>query len=109
MTYAIDSQPLWTPNPATAGATRMAQLIRATGHNSYGELWQWSVDQPEAFWSQVWDFCGAVGEKGLQVVQGQLVTAKSCVDGEMPPKGDTMRLYFVGKVVFSSDLGAICG
>ena len=68
MTYAIDSQPLWTPNPATAGATRMAQLIRATGHNSYGELWQWSVDQPEAFWSQVWDFCGAVGEKGTKVL-----------------------------------------
>ena len=68
MTYAIDPQPLWTPNPATVGQTRMAQLIKAKGKANYAELWQWSVDEPEAFWSELWDFCGAVGEKGTKVV-----------------------------------------
>ena len=61
MTYAIDAAPLWRPNPQTVAATRMAQLILATGHASYADLWQWSIDQPEAFWSLLWDFCGAVG------------------------------------------------
>ena len=42
----------------------MAMFMQATGHGNYGDLWQWSVDQPEAFWSLLWDFCGAVGEKG---------------------------------------------
>ena len=68
MTYAIAAAPLWRPDPHAAGATRMAQLMQATGHNSYGELWQWSVDQPEAFWSLLWDFCGAVGEKGSRIL-----------------------------------------
>ena len=68
MTYAIDPQPLWTPNPATVGQTRMAQLIKAKGKANYAELWQWSVDQPEEFWSELWDFCGAVGEKGAKIV-----------------------------------------
>ncbi|PKO39946.1 MAG: acetoacetate--CoA ligase [Betaproteobacteria bacterium HGW-Betaproteobacteria-4] len=63
-----DAQPLWTPNPATVGQTRMAQLIKAKGKANYAELWQWSVDQPEAFWSELWDFCGAVGEKGAKIV-----------------------------------------
>jgi len=68
MTYASDPNPLWTPNPATVGQTRMAQLIKARGKANYAELWQWSVDEPEAFWSELWDFCGAVGEKGTKIV-----------------------------------------
>ena len=40
MTDAIDSEPLWKPNPATVGDTRMAQLMRATGHGSYADLWR---------------------------------------------------------------------
>ncbi|MDP3537984.1 MAG: acetoacetate--CoA ligase [Azonexus sp.] len=68
MTYAIDSTPLWKPNPATIGDTRMAQFMQAMGHGRYADLWQWSIDQPEAFWSQVWNFCGAVGDKGTVVL-----------------------------------------
>ncbi len=34
MTYAIDSEPLWKPNPATVGDTRMAQLMQAMGRES---------------------------------------------------------------------------
>ena len=64
MTYAIDSTPLWQPNPATVGDTRMAQFMQATGQGRYSDLWQWSVDQPEAFWREIWNFCAAVGERG---------------------------------------------
>ncbi|UCV11878.1 acetoacetate--CoA ligase [Dechloromonas denitrificans] len=68
MTYQIDSQPLWQPTPAQVSATRMAALMGETGQATYAELWQWSVDQPEAFWSKIWDFCGAVGEKGSEIL-----------------------------------------
>jgi acetoacetyl-CoA synthetase len=75
MTYAIDHTPLWQPNPDHGASTRMAQLIAAEGRANYGELWQWSVDEPEAFWSRLWDFCGAVGEKGRSIL----------LDGEKMP------------------------
>jgi len=68
MTYAIDSTPLWQPNPATVGETRMAQFMQAMGHGRYADLWQWSVDQPEDFWTNIWRFCGAVGERGNTVL-----------------------------------------
>ena len=68
MTYAIDPTPLWQPDPARAAATRMGQLMAAQGKASYGDLWQWSVDQPETFWSTIWDFCGAIGEKGTDIL-----------------------------------------
>ena len=69
MTYAIDPTPLWQPTPERAAATRMAALMRQTGHASYADLWQWSVDQPESFWTTIWDFCGAVGERGDTVLE----------------------------------------
>ena len=69
MTYAIEAQPLWQPNPNTVGDTRMAMFMQAMGHGRYADLWQWSIDQPEAFWSWLWDFCGAVGDKGQTVLR----------------------------------------
>ena len=68
MTYEIDSLPLWKPNPNTVGDTGMAVFMQAMGHGRYADLWQWSVDQPEMFWSKLWDFCGVLGEKGSQIL-----------------------------------------
>ena len=31
------------------------------GFDTYPELWQWSVDDLEAFWAAVWDWCGVRG------------------------------------------------
>ncbi len=61
--------PLWTPDPATAGQTRMAQFMAATGHADYPSLWRWSVDEPAAFWPALWTFCGARGDMGRTVLE----------------------------------------
>ena len=75
MTYEIATTPLWQPNPATVGETRMAQFIQAMGHGDYAATWQWSVAEPAAFWSALWDFCGAMGEKfgekGQEILVGR--------------------------------------
>ena len=75
MTYCIDDEPLWRPHSATADSTRMAALLRASGHAAYADLWQWSVDRPADFWSRLWDFCGVVGDKGRDIL----------IDGERMP------------------------
>ena len=60
--------PLWCPSPERAAATNMAAFMQQAGFDSFDALWQWSADQPEAFWPQVWDFCGAVGQRGDTVL-----------------------------------------
>ena len=37
--------------------------MRGFGASTYDALYRWSVDQPEAFWSAVWRFCGVVAEE----------------------------------------------
>jgi len=68
MTYAIEAKPLWQPNPQTVDKTRMAQFMRSEGYESYADLWQWSIDMPEVFWSSLWNYCGVVGEKGTKIL-----------------------------------------
>jgi acetoacetyl-CoA synthetase len=49
---------LWEPSPErieNATLTRFARWL-GKGDVSYGELWQWSVDDVEAFWAAVWEF-----------------------------------------------------
>ena len=35
---------------------------------SYDELYRWSIDEKEDFWSGLWDYCGVIGEKGERVL-----------------------------------------
>jgi acetoacetyl-CoA synthetase len=58
-------KPIWSPSPERierANLSRFMRFVREeTGNadlNSYAPLWQFSVDQPERFWTLVWDFCG---------------------------------------------------
>jgi len=56
--------PLWTPSAQRierAGLTRYLRWLADTHgrrFDGYEALWQWSVDDPEAFWASLWDFLG---------------------------------------------------
>src|SRR5690349_16901578 len=58
------SEPLWTPSDARvrdANITRFLEHVRqecAPELRTQQALYQWSVDHPDKFWSQVWAFCG---------------------------------------------------
>src|SRR4051812_43107568 len=55
---AADPPVLWTPPQELIDActlTKFADWV-GLGFNDYEELWRWSVDDLEAFWSSVWRF-----------------------------------------------------
>ena len=37
--------------------------------NDYHQLWQWSVDKPEEFWSALWEWHGIIGDKGTRMIE----------------------------------------
>ena len=67
-------RPLWTPDPDFAATTNMARFTRFANEecgadaDSPDALWRWSIQEPEAFWNAVWDFCGVIGDRGERVV-----------------------------------------
>ncbi|MGB3540749.1 MAG: acetoacetate--CoA ligase [Mesorhizobium sp.] len=66
--------PLWTPSAERIEAAPMTAFMKAAAEQSgrslgsYAELHRWSVDDREAFWNLVWDFCGVIGDKGEAVL-----------------------------------------
>jgi len=46
----------------------MAELVRERGLDDTRSLHRWSVAEPEAFWSLVWERCGVRGERGERVL-----------------------------------------
>ncbi|CAK3769579.1 Acetoacetyl-coenzyme A synthetase [Vibrio crassostreae] len=67
------NKPIWQPSEqriADANLTRfinnlnLSDLNRDRDIQSYADLHQWSVDQPESFWQNVWQFCEMVGSQG---------------------------------------------
>ena len=66
--------PLWQPSPDRVRAshlTRLTDEIQRAGRRrigSYDDLHRWSVGDPAAFWSALWDYTRVIGSKGDRAV-----------------------------------------
>jgi acetoacetyl-CoA synthetase len=55
---------LWTPSPERIAGARITRYraflaeTRGLRFDGYESLWRWSVDELEAFWASIWEFCG---------------------------------------------------
>lgn len=71
----LSSSPLWTPSAERSAASGMtafrtfceARLARPLADSA--ALHAWSLDEPEAFWSAIWDFFEVIGDKGEVLVE----------------------------------------
>ncbi|WP_114634417.1 acetoacetate--CoA ligase [Vibrio splendidus] len=65
------NKPIWQPSDqriAHANVTRFMDSLDQQGIlerklKNYTDLHQWSVEHPESFWQNVWQFCGMVGSQ----------------------------------------------
>ena len=61
---------LWEPDDKTVRNARVTRFMhwlegrRGLHHDGYEELWRWSVTEPAAFWSAVWDYFDVLGDRG---------------------------------------------
>ncbi|HJW62668.1 MAG TPA: hypothetical protein VJ849_04155, partial [Actinomycetes bacterium] len=55
-------EPMWAPSPERverANLTRYLRWLRdrrGLSFGSYDELWRWSVDDLDGFWTSIWEF-----------------------------------------------------
>jgi acetoacetyl-CoA synthetase len=67
--------PCWSPDAARRAATRLAAFMReldpalVPDAAGYEALWQWSIDDPDAFWRAVWKFADVIGDPGRRVLE----------------------------------------
>jgi acetoacetyl-CoA synthetase len=69
------SEALWTPSEERVIKANMTEFLRYVEErggptvpdysaDSYWQLHEWSIENPERFWSLTWRFCGIIGHRG---------------------------------------------
>ncbi len=62
-------KPIWTPSPERIAQSNLMRFIgfvnqqHSCNFNNYTELYQWSIEQPEQFWPDLWRFCEIISSK----------------------------------------------
>ena len=64
-----NNKPVWQPSDKRIAHANVTQFIDSLDQQgvlerklkNYTELHQWSVEHPESFWQNVWQFCGMDG------------------------------------------------
>ncbi|HEY5942460.1 MAG TPA: acetoacetate--CoA ligase [Solirubrobacterales bacterium] len=75
---------LWKPSAELVERSRLTEFMRwlererGLSFDGYAELWQWSVDDLDAFWGAIWDFfeVQADGERGAVLGSREMPGAK---------------------------------
>ncbi|EEP78479.1 acetoacetate-CoA ligase [Uncinocarpus reesii 1704] len=86
--YADEARELWRPANPEATSIHEFKTIVASKHDialsTYHDLWQWSVDEPNKFWEEVWNYTGVKAHRSYDKVSedvGLLFPKRPFFDG----------------------------
>ena len=71
---------LWKPSTKLAERSKLNEFTKYIGKDfnyDFKKLWEWSVKNPEIFWSKFWDFSKIVGDKGDEVIRKDKIFNKT--------------------------------
>ena len=66
------NKPLWQPSEKLKENSLLkgfCKFINFKSSNNFKEIWQWSIDNPNDFWSKFWDYSKIIGDKGSEIIK----------------------------------------
>jgi acetoacetyl-CoA synthetase len=85
-----DAQLIWSPPESEKPLLKIFVEETSSFHQGLNDIHRWSVEKPEEFWSQVWDFNKVIGEKREQ----------ACIPSTLP----TSKFFPEAKLSFAENL-----
>ena len=74
------NKPLWQPSQKLKQESILQDFCKFIDFklsDSFKELWQWSVKNPEGLWSKFWDYSKIIGDKGSVIIKKDKIFNKS--------------------------------
>ena len=74
------NKPLWQPSEKLKEKSLLrdfCKFINFKSSNNFKEIWQWSIDNPDEFWSKFWDYSKIIGDKGSEIIKKDKVFNKT--------------------------------
>ena len=66
------NNPLWKPSEKKKEDSLLedfSKFINFKSNKNFKTLWEWSVKNPEKFWSYFWDYSKIIGNKGKEIIK----------------------------------------
>jgi acetoacetyl-CoA synthetase len=66
------NKPLWEPSNQRVNNSNLLNFSKFVGFSTeydFKKIWQWSVSEPEIFWSKFWDYSKIIGNKGKEIIR----------------------------------------
>ena len=71
---------LWKPSEQKIKESTLldfTKYINFKSDNNFKKLWEWTVSNPEIFWSKFWDYSKIIGDKGKEIIRKDSVFNKT--------------------------------
>ena len=72
--------PLWKPPEQRVNNSNLLNFSKFVGFSTeynFKKIWQWSVAEPEIFWSKFWDYSKIIGNKGKEIIRKDKIFNKT--------------------------------
>tara|TARA_X000001036_G_scaffold80327_1_gene72025 strand:+ start:117 stop:2039 length:1923 start_codon:yes stop_codon:yes gene_type:complete len=65
------NKPLWQPSDLKKENSLLKEFLKfiELKLNNFEDIWKWSVENPELFWSKFWDYSKIIGDKGNETIK----------------------------------------
>jgi len=71
---------LWKPSAQRKKSSNLSEFlkfIKFDKTNNFKDIWNWSISNPELFWSKFWDYSEIIGNKGKEIIKKNEVFHKT--------------------------------
>ena len=71
--------PLWCPSEQKKQDSLLedfSKFINFRSSKNFKSIWEWSVKNPEEFWSRFWDYSKIIGDKGEEIIKKNKIFSK---------------------------------
>ena len=71
---------IWKPSEQKIKESTLldfTKYINFKSDNNFKKLWEWTVSNPEIFWSKFWDYSKIIGDKGKEIIKKDKVFNKT--------------------------------
>ena len=72
-------KPLWCPSEQKKQDSLLedfSKFINFRSSKNFKSIWEWSVKNPEEFWSRFWDYSKIIGDKGEEIIKKNKIFSK---------------------------------
>jgi acetoacetyl-CoA synthetase len=109
-------KPLWQPSEVKKEESLLEDFSKFINFNSkknFKNLWEWSVKNPEKFWSKFWDYSKIIGDKGKETIQENKIFNKTkffpdskinYTENILKKKNDDTAIHFLSEKGFEESI-----